>query len=156
MGYAHLLLRDPGVGGAITSAGGFRPWGPLGMGLGWHAHQLRGKVGAVLPIHDSRRGRFNLGGKESEGGFYTTKWCWARSQNSAAERAMQLVRDDWETGESARLRCGDIPSLSIETGRRIRFFEIWAAPNRGHTFYDADDGSGAENDDDKVRYCVLE
>jgi hypothetical protein len=61
---------------------------------------------------------------------------------------MQLVMDDWETGGSARLRCGDIPSLKIETGRRIRFFEIWNAPNRGHTFYEADDRS----DDRKKTY----
>ena len=71
-------------------------------------------------------------------GFYTTRWCWAPDQESAAAKAIRIVRKD---AESQHL--GTISSLEVEEGWRISVFEISKAPNRGYTLY----GPGDENED---------
>jgi hypothetical protein len=70
-------------------------------------------------------------------GFYTTRWCWASDQESAAEKAIRIVRKDVE-----RQRLGTISSLEVEEVWRISIFEIPKAPNRGYTFY----GDGSESE----------
>jgi hypothetical protein len=70
-------------------------------------------------------------------GFYTTRWCWASDQESAAAKAIETVRKDIE-----RQRFGTISSLKVEEGCHIGVFEIPKAPNRGYTFY----GDGSESE----------
>jgi len=70
-------------------------------------------------------------------GFYTTRWCWARDQESGAAKAIKIVRKDVE-----RQRLGPLSSLKVEQGWRISVFEIPKAPNRGCTFY----GAGSESE----------
>lgn len=60
-------------------------------------------------------------------GFFTTRWCWAPNPDKAAEKALRLVRKDWEP---------ETPVLEVDKGWHISFFDIWKGPNRGHTFYD--------------------
>ncbi len=90
------------------------------------------------------RGKFSLG-KDEDGhsheadGFFTTRWCRAASQERAAERGKALLRKEWTTGRSARLNRGTPPSLEIDSIWRISLFDIWRAPNQGHTFYSDDE-----------------
>jgi len=65
---------------------------------------------------------------DETGGFYTTRWCRAPDEPSAAHKAMKIVRDGWEGPL--------IHALEIEEGWRIRFWEIPWTTNRGSTFYE--------------------
>lgn len=77
-----------------------------------------------MPIY-----RFIIHGRmaDDSGGFYTTRWCRAPDEGAAAQRAMKIVCNEWEGPP--------IHALQIDEGRRISFWEIWNAPNRGCTFY---------------------
>jgi hypothetical protein len=72
-------------------------------------------------------------------GFYTTRWCWERTPRTAADKALKLVSDEWETGKSSSLKRGGTIKLEIEEWWPIWPWQIWSAPNRGHTFYSSDD-----------------
>lgn len=72
----------------------------------------------------------------SSGGFYTTRWAFAVSQEEAGRKALQAVREDWATGPSSKLSPDKPPtSLAIEKGWKIGAHEIWSAPNKGNTLY---------------------
>jgi hypothetical protein len=79
-------------------------------------------------------------------GFYTTRWCRAASKERATERGMALLRKEWTTGRSAHLNQGAPLSLEIDKIWRIALFDIWRAPNRGHTFYNDTDHDGSKKD----------
>jgi len=79
-----------------------------------------------MPLYRSvLHGRATL--PEGPGGFFTTRWCWAQNENSATHRMQRIVREKW-TGPT-------IETLEIDSIWRIRFRDIWRAPNRGSTFY---------------------
>ena len=63
-------------------------------------------------------------------GFYTTRWCWAPDQETAAAKAMRIVCKDVE-----KQQLGTLSSLEVEEDWRITVFEIRKAPNRGYTLY---------------------
>jgi len=73
-------------------------------------------------------------GATAPNGLYTTRWCRARDQKNAAEKALDIVRFDL----SKEFPSWAISDLEVEQGWRIRFWEIWRAPNRGYTFYSGD------------------
>jgi len=77
-------------------------------------------------------------------GFYTTRWCWASDQQNATSKALRIVRQDIE-----RQRLGTITSLEIEEGWRITPFDIRKAPNRGYTFYIAEDEPDEQRVEDR-------
>lgn len=99
------------------------------------------------------RGKFVLGVDEDghthlTDGFYTTRWCRAASKEGAAERGMALLRKEWTSGRSAHLNQGAPLNLEIDKIWRIGLFDIWRAPNRGHTFYSDTDDEGSEADEE--------
>lgn len=67
-------------------------------------------------------------------GFYTSRWCSARDQENAAEKALDIVRFDL----NKEFPNWTVSDLEVEDGWRIHFWEIWRAPNRGSTFYEDD------------------
>ncbi|MCE3290037.1 MAG: hypothetical protein K0R83_2049 [Caulobacter sp.] len=81
---------------------------------------------------------------DETGGFYTTRWCFGRTQVEAAEKAIEIVLKDWTTGASAHLADGPPTSIEIDDGWPISIHQIWDAPNKGNTLYFGDD----EEDDD--------
>jgi len=76
------------------------------------------------------RGR--IAGENAPAGFYTTRWCRARDQEGAVQRAFDIVRADLNRQSPS----WTISDLEAEDSWRIRFWEIGRAPNRGYTFYD--------------------
>lgn len=71
-------------------------------------------------------------------GFYTHRWAWAATRDTAAQKALASVAKDWRSGRSARLRTGLPPVLEIEEGYEIAPWQIWDAPNRGNSLYERD------------------
>ena len=99
--------------------------------------------GGPLPLY-----RFILHGRgirrgDETGGFYTTRWCFGRSQDEAAGKAIEIVRKDWTVGASARLADGPPSSIDIEEGWPISIRQLWDAPNKGNTLYFSDDEADA-------------
>jgi len=76
---------------------------------------------------------------ERIGGFYTTRWAFAPTEDLAAAKAIRALRREWLTGAYKGKCEGGVPSMAVETARRIGMHEIGNAPNKGYTFYSEED-----------------
>ena len=74
-------------------------------------------------------------GAKPERGFYTTRHAFASSQQEAAEMVLAALGREFTTGSAARAWKSSPPALEVERGWRIGLVELFAAPNRGSTFY---------------------
>jgi hypothetical protein len=93
--------------------------------------------------------RFLLHGRDSTlpeevRGFYTTRHTWAPNEQEAAGKVLRRISREFITGRSARIWGGMPPLLEIEDVWRIALHQLWAAPNRGSTFYDSRNDAPSE------------
>ena len=69
-------------------------------------------------------------------GFCTTRHAFASTEEKAAEKVFARLTKEFTTGASAYIWQSDAPLLSIEESWRIGLSQLFAAPNKGSTFYD--------------------
>lgn len=77
-------------------------------------------------------------------GFSTTRHAFAATEEKAAEKVFARLTKEFTVGASASFWRSAPPSLTVEESWRIGLHQIFAAPNRGSTFYDE---TGRDADD---------
>lgn len=71
-------------------------------------------------------------------GFFTSRVVWASAVHKAEQKALQSVRDEWQTGEYARHPTSDRLQLATSEVSPSSFSRWLSAPNKGHVFFPAD------------------
>ena len=72
-------------------------------------------------------------------GFFTTRHAFGSNQDLAASKVFKRLVREFTTGASAHIWKSDAPVLTVEKGWEIGLHELFAAPNKGSTFYDERD-----------------
>ena len=73
---------------------------------------------------------------EEKRGFFTTRHAFGSNQDLAASRVLARLAREFTSGASADIWTSDAPIMTVEKAWRIGLHELFAAPNRGSTFYD--------------------
>jgi hypothetical protein len=69
-------------------------------------------------------------------GFFTTRHAFAASKEEAARKLLARLTAEFTRGVSAHIWKSEAPEFTIESVRRIGLHQLYAAPNKGSTFYD--------------------
>ncbi|MBL8279053.1 MAG: hypothetical protein JNL93_20325 [Pelomonas sp.] len=71
-------------------------------------------------------------------GFFASRVVWASKARKAEQKALQSVRDEWQTGEYANHPTSDRLQLAASEVSRSSFSRWLGAPNKGHVFFPSD------------------
>lgn len=71
-------------------------------------------------------------------GFFTSRVVWANEVRNAEDKALQSVRDDWQTGRYASQPTSDQLKLTVSESSLSSFVRWVLAPGKGHVFFPAD------------------
>lgn len=69
-------------------------------------------------------------------GFFTTRHAFGRNQEQAAAKVLRRLSHEFTSGVSAPIWNSAPPVMVIEKCWEIGVHQLFAAPNRGSTFYD--------------------
>ena len=69
-------------------------------------------------------------------GFYATRHAFAATQEVAAAKVLARLAHEFTSGASAHIWRSTEPRMQIEKAYPIGWHQLWAAPNKGSTFYD--------------------
>ena len=69
-------------------------------------------------------------------GFFTTRHAFGRTQEQAADKVLRRICREFTAGVSAGIWNSGPPVMVIEKCWEIGVYQLFAAPNRGSTFYD--------------------
>ncbi|WP_416305469.1 hypothetical protein [Neptunicella sp. SCSIO 80796] len=85
---------------------------------------------------------FNFDGIEEKGGFYTTRWVKANSENEAELKAVSLLKSDQNLHDVSVKTERYTPMIFLEEIAKVNWFNyVRNYPGKGYTFYTGDDDS---------------